>query len=127
MKLRTTKAQSITVVVSGITVTGSPLQSSEIADLRAKHTKIKQGVEVTDGAGLTVEMFDREVIAWDAKSMETGEPIPCTPEQKRIVWENNPDFVGEVMAKLTATANAERSAVSGNSQPGVSGTSPKGK
>lgn len=127
MKLRTSKAKDITVVVSGITVTGSPLQSSELAAVRAQHTKIKQGVEVTDGAELTVELFNREVTGWDARSMETGELIPCNPEQKRIVWENNPDFVGEVIAKLAAAAYAERGIELGNLPPGQNGTSPKAK
>ena len=123
MRLRTTKANNITVVVGGITVKGAPLQASELSVLRKKHTRIMQGIEVIDGAELTIELFSREVEDWDATSLETGAPIPCTAEQKRIVYENNPDFVAEVMAKLSATAAAERSAELGNLKPGPSGSS----
>ena len=123
MRLRTTKAKQITIVVNGITVTGAPLQSSELAALRKKHARIVQGVELVDAAELTIEIFDREVTDWDARSLETDEPIPCTAGQKRIVYENNPDFVAEVLAKLTSAAAAERCAEMGNSKPGPSGTS----
>lgn len=127
MKLRTTKANNITIIVGGINISGAPLQASELSALRRKHTRIIQGVEVVDGAELTIELFDREVTGWDAKSLETGEDIPCTAGQKRIVYENNPDFVAEVMAKLSAAAAAERSEEQGNSQPGPSTTSAQAK
>ncbi|MFA7347263.1 MAG: hypothetical protein WCZ86_05845 [Desulfurivibrionaceae bacterium] len=128
MKLQTTANQEgFQITVGDATLTVNPMSSSALGRLRQKHTTIKRGVEKVDGAALTAEMFDRVVLDWNGIQDENGNPLACTSETKRAVYEHNGDFVGDVLKKMDDVDSERRMGLEGNLLPGLSGTSPKGK
>lgn len=141
MKLKTKPSSTgFPIIVGNASVTVNPLASSELNRLREVHSKIKRGVEKLNGAAMTAEMFDRVVLSWatlkdqDGKTVpgsgindEDGNPLACTSENKRLIYEYNPDFVAEVLKEMDDKAGEQRLGLEGNLPPGPSGTSPKGK
>lgn len=141
MKLKTKRnPEGFSIIVGNASITVEPLSSSELSKLRQAHATIKRGVEKVNGAAMTVEMFDRVVLGWDVLKDEDGKPVPgsgindesgnplaCTSENKRVIYEHNPDFVADVLKEMDEVAAERRLGLEGNSLPGLSGTSPKGK
>lgn len=129
MKLRTTAAaEGFPVIVGNATITVNPMSASAMSRLREKHSTINRGIEKVNGSAMTAEMFDRIVLAWDdAIQDESGNTIPCTSENKRAVYEYNPDFAAEVLKEMEAVVEERRLGEEGNSQPGPSGTSAQAK
>lgn len=141
MRLKTKKsAAGFQITVGNASITVNPLTASELSRLRAAHTTIKRGMEKTNGREMTAEMFDRVVLGWDilkdkdGKTIpgsgindEEGNPLACTSENKRVIYEHNSDFVAEVLKEMDDVEAESRLVLEGNLPPGLSGTSPKGK
>ena len=128
------------IIVGNASLTVDPMAASELTRLREAHTTFKRGVEKVNGAKLTAAMFDRVVLGWgplkdaDGKIIpgsgindEDGNPLDCTSENKRTIYEHNPDFVADVLKEMDEEAAERRLRLEGNLPPGLSGTSPKGK
>ncbi len=128
MKLRTSATpEGFPIIVGDATITVNPMSASAMSRLRQKHSNINRGVEKLNGSEMTKEMFDRVVLAWDGIQDEHDNPLPCTSENKRLVYEHNPDFAADVLKEMEAVAAERRMGEEGNSQPGPSGTSPQAK
>lgn len=128
MKLRTTSSpDGFPIIVGDATLIVNPMSASALSRLRQKHTKIKRGVEQTDGSEMTKEMFDRVIISWTGINDEDENPLPCTAENKRLVYEHNADFATDVLKEMEAVAAERRLGEEGNLPPGPSGTSAQAK
>lgn len=128
MKLRTSaNPEGFQIIVGDATLTVNPMAASAMSRLRQKHTTINRGVEKVNGSEMTKEMFDRVVLSWDGITDEDGKPLACTSENKRLVYEHNPDFAADVLKEMEAVAADRRMGEEGNSQPGPSGTSAQAK
>lgn len=128
MKLRTKKSlEGFPITIGDAIITVNPMSASEMTRLRESHSKIKRGVEKINGAAMTAEMFDRVALGWEGINDEDGKPIACTRENKLMIYEQNPDFVAEVLREMDDVAAERRVGMEGNLLPGPSGTSAKGK
>lgn len=126
--ITTSNPEGFTVTVQGAPIVACPLSSSAYSRLRAKHAKIKRGVEKIDGVALTKELFDLTAKSWGAEIQdETGTPLECTSANKRLICEHNMAFVNEFLEEVESVEEARRNGELGNSQPGPSGTSPWAK
>lgn len=121
MRLRT-RSNEFDIRLGDAVITVSPLTSGEMSSLRRKYTRIKRGQEQTDGHGLSQEMFRRIVRRWSGINDEDDSPIDCTEDGKHLVFENNPDFVGDVLERVEAELQERREAAEGNLTPGPDGT-----
>ena len=116
MKLRTTAEKAgFPITIQGSVIQVKTLSSSDFRRLKEKHTSVQRGVEKTNGLELTMDLFDRAVIGWDETIQdENGEPIACTPVNKRLICEHNMDFVNDVLAAIDDAEKARRTSAEGN-------------
>lgn len=63
-----------------------PVDGDTFESVRRKYTKIKGGGrEQVDNREIDKELFMRQVINWEGISNKTGEEIPCTLENKKLL------------------------------------------
>lgn len=110
MRLRT-KKETITVTIEDVTVTAEPLTPRETEDLRRRFTHmVGRGADRRqdfDSIGFTEAMFVKVVKSWTGAVDEEGKDLPCTAESKKLVFEHDQDFAGDVLAGIK-DAVAER-------------------
>ncbi len=109
MRLRTEKT-TITVQVGDITVHGQKLTPTELDQLRESHTTWKgsgrTSREVTDTIALARDIFVRTVTGWENAQDTHGNDIPCTDENKRLVYEHDQQFAAQVVEAINGAAEA---------------------
>ena len=101
MRLKTRKDQFI-IELGDSKTTVLPLTSSQMNALRAKHTRMKRGVEKVDSAAISQEMFMRVVKEWEGMVDENGEDLECNDQNKRAVYENDDDYVLKIFEAIDA-------------------------
>ncbi|WP_025322261.1 hypothetical protein [Deferrisoma camini] len=96
---------------------GTPLDTTELNRLVKKHTTVtvKRGRthEEFDVAGFGRELFERTITAW-GNVTRAGEPLECTPENRRWVFEKHSDVAGEVLDKIDEARRKHREELEGN-------------
>jgi hypothetical protein len=97
LKLRTKSDATYEVIVEGAKFTVKPMNNDELSRLRKRHTAVKRGREELDVDSMYYERFDKTVIEWEGIGDENGKPIPCTPENKRMVANLNQEIALEVL------------------------------
>ena len=126
MRIRRRKDRELWVRVGDAEFLVCPLSATESMRLHEKHTKVRvkrgQVIEHTDKAAFAAEYFDRVVRDWrpllddEGKPIpgtgivdeETGEQVPCTPAEKRALWDNDTDLAAEILEAIEDEIKARR-------------------
>ena len=101
MKLKTRK-DTFVVEIADSKTTVLPLTSSQSSALRAKYTRFKRGAEKVDGTSIAKEMFLRVVKSWENMEDENGNTIECDEANKRLIYENDDDYVLKIFEAIDA-------------------------
>jgi hypothetical protein len=93
----------------------SPLTPKEINDGITKNTKREwdkgQRFESFDAYGYKVWKLSKVIKDWEGIENEKGEPIPCVPKMKELVYQYETDLIDEVLAdaeKLAEKTEADK-------------------
>jgi hypothetical protein len=103
MKLRTKRAV-IKIQIGDAEITAEQLTPKEVNELREEQTKWKgRGSDrraILDQYELGYQMFNRMVKNWSGVTDEDGADLPCTPANKRLVYEYDDAFASEVLSEV---------------------------
>lgn len=84
-----------------------PLDPGEEEFIRKKHTEYTrvrgQMMPEVDFIGIKIETTQKVIQSWPCVDGDNKD-IPCTDENKKIVWLMNPDLINEVLAKAADIA-----------------------
>jgi len=97
-------------------------------DSPAKDEK-KERFESYDFLGITFDRVRKTIIDWEGILDEKGNPLPCTDENKLLVFELNIEIINYVLveaAKLGTGLEAEKEAETKNLSAGRRGEEQKG-
>ena len=127
MRLLTKKDTTFWVMVGDALVEIKPLTVGEVDRIRKKHTKTffvrGEKKEEPDPIKIMQDMFCTCVVNWENIKDEEDNPIPCTPENKKLIAELNPNFASEVVAKATNLEETLNTEEVKNLKHGHAGTS----
>ena len=103
MRLLTKKDTTFWVIVRDAEVEIRPLTVAEVENIRKRHTKTffvrGEKKEESDPIKIMQDMFCTCVVNWENIKDEEDNPISCTPENKKLIAELNPNFAAEVVEK----------------------------
>lgn len=116
MKVRTKKAQNLKVKVDGMTITGCNLSLKERSEIEESNIVYRRGLPAPDPFEAGFEQFDRRIIDWQPCPVnEDGEELKCTSENKRLVWEYDQQFCGDILTALNDAFAARKDLAEKNS------------
>lgn len=99
-----TKPIKVNVEVRGINISGRPLTSTDVKELREENTKVVgKGDErrvVFDQEGNRFGIFNRMVEGWEVAKDLDGKAIECTPEVMKDIFTHDPEFATSVINKI---------------------------
>lgn len=103
MKVRTRKPKGIQVEVDGIKITGTNLSLKERSEIEENNTFYRSGVPVVDRYESGFEMFNKRILAWSPNPKnEDGEELECNTGNKRLVWEFDQQWCGDILVELNS-------------------------
>ena len=98
LQIRTSSDTVIQIEYAGQMIDVKPMSSSAQTRLQKKHTK----KDKLNTDAYLEEKFQLQVIGWPNTivSAETGEPLPCNTENKKLFYQYNNTAALEILAKI---------------------------